>query len=332
MSLGERERAMDTREVASANEAQASESRDREEEARAAWLVADEYHRQPEHLTWFEELSSNEFHRIPFDENAVKPSTVKSRIRRLAAQVHRKVEFEGSDDNAITFRLAVRPPWWRRGALQSNLRAALLFPLSGTGLLFDALQLSDMVRDAIVGSFVLDFDEVAARMFVLCLTITVSMTLYLIADRRRGHFKKVIFGFGLLYIYMSALLFAAASYHLFISTRYGVFTQLGYAAIVGIAATLGFGLAVISGRSSERYGLIYGLPFFVVFLFQLGLYVLLSFADREKVFGLSFVGNLLLMLVSSLYGLGFLFVRQVQEFVQPFVPNFIDRGPRRLRR
>lgn len=288
------------------------------EEVEAAWLsklASRNWRRSLRRERDFAELASNERFVVPTGAAEVAPDRIRSRLDVLAQASGRTITYDGANDG-IAFLLgdAVRMPKApRRGR---DVRRLVLNPLWFAGLFFDVVQLSDMIRDAVMGTFILDFDVVAARMFVLCLALGMSMTLYLIADRGRGRHRGVLFWFGLTYIYMSAFLFGASSFHLFASTRFGVMTQLGYAAVVGIGAALGYGLCVLSGRTSWRHGLLYGVPFFLVFLFQLGLVVLSSLAGREKTFGWNFVGNFSLMMISGLYGLAFVYMRDIHRWVR----------------
>jgi len=97
--------------------------------------------------------------------------------------------------------------------------------------------------------------------------------------------------FGWLYVILAAMLFAVISKRFIAEANYGIYEYLGYIFLIILISGLGFLISIMTGKPLRNFTI----PFMLVGLYQIILWILLFLNPQDIVFNLTFIGNSLLL-------------------------------------
>ncbi|WP_319506461.1 hypothetical protein [uncultured Methanolobus sp.] len=130
-------------------------------------------------------------------------------------------------------------------------------------------------------------------LFAIVLIFMFSMLLYQMASADSEVLDTIIIIFSWLYVILSALMFVVISKQFIIEANYGIYDYIGYIFVIFLIAGLGFIISMMIGNSLHNFSI----PFMLVGLYQILLWVSLCFNPQTFVFNVHSFGNALLLAV-----------------------------------
>lgn len=173
--------------------------------------------------------------------------------------------------------------------------SAIVATLSFTA---DLLTLALFLRDLVLSDLTVDLSSITARVIIIISAFAFSALL--IAYSRTGDWKSftsvTATFFSWLYVLFSALLLAIVSYRFILESDYEIGTYFGNVVLSAFIAGLAFIVMLIAGKSSAYFSL----PFMLVSLEQIVLWIIRIFNRLPVRFDWTFIGNIGLFVYSGI--------------------------------
>jgi len=128
--------------------------------------------------------------------------------------------------------------------------------------------------------------------WILIIVVIFIFSMLLSAYSEHNNVLDGIIGvFSWLYVILAAMLFAVISKRFIAEANYGIYEYLGYIFLIILISGLGFLLSFMTDKSLRNFTI----PFMLVGLYQIILWILLFLNPQNIVFNLTFFGNSLLL-------------------------------------
>lgn len=146
------------------------------------------------------------------------------------------------------------------------------------------------------------FETTITKTFVIALIFTFAILLFNYSREISKELEGIVMVFGWLYIILAALIFMIVSFRFIMLENYGFGEFLGYPLLIIFIAGLGWGIVKIV-EGNVKY---FSIPFMIVALEQIVLWVIKILAGFDILFTGTFLGNLLIFVIVGLMILFFL--------------------------
>jgi hypothetical protein len=166
----------------------------------------------------------------------------------------------------------------------------------------DLITIALFLRDLFIGNPPIPFSSTLSR---VALIVTIFAFAYLLLMYSRQAYESldaIIWVFSWLYIVFASAVFALVAYRFLVEANYGPGEFVGYIALIALIAWLGFMVALINKKRTGYFSV----PFMLVALEQMVVWIVLISSRRPISFNLTFVGNLLLFVYASTFVLFFI--------------------------
>jgi len=128
--------------------------------------------------------------------------------------------------------------------------------------------------------------------WILIIVVIFIFSMLLSAYSEHNNVLDGIIGvFSWLYVILAAMLFAVISKRFIAEANYGIYEYLGYIFLIILISGLGFLISFMTDKSLRNFTI----PFMLVGLYQIILWILLFLNPQNIVFNLTFFGNSLLL-------------------------------------
>lgn len=182
---------------------------------------------------------------------------------------------------------------------KSNLRSVsgLFFIL---GIVADLATVGLYLNNLFKGTIPFNIDSAFPWISIIIVIFLFSLMLLTFSKNDSDILDVIRWLFGWVYVIFAALLFAVISNQFIFEANYGIYEYFGYIVLVILISGLGFIITNSSSQytnSSSRY---FSVPFMIVGLYQTILWLNILYLNPQAiVFNLTFLGNLLLFVVSA---------------------------------
>jgi hypothetical protein len=161
----------------------------------------------------------------------------------------------------------------------------------------DLITIALFVRDILLVGTQTTFTSAFAQVLLIVSVFTFALLLSVYSREEYEHLDGIIWIFSWLYMVFSALMLAGISYRFIIEVDYTTGEYFGYVALVTFVAGLGFGMGAIIDRPTAYLSI----PFMLVALEQIILWVVHLLNRQGIAFNWIFVGNLSLFVIVGLF-------------------------------
>jgi hypothetical protein len=166
----------------------------------------------------------------------------------------------------------------------------------------DLITVLVFVKDLLFNFDFLSFESTISQIFIIALIFTFAILLFNYSREINKGLEGVVKMFGWLYVILAALIFMIVSFRFIMGEDYGFGEFIGYPLLVISIAGLGFGVT----KNVEGNTKYFSIPFMIVALEQIALWVIKILVGYGLLFTLPFFGNLLLFVIVGLIILFFL--------------------------
>lgn len=161
------------------------------------------------------------------------------------------------------------------------------------GIIADLATVGLYLNNLYKGTIPFNIDSAFPWISIIIVIFLFSFMLLTISQNDSDFLDGIKWLFGSAYVIFAALILAVISNQFILEANYGIYEYFGYILLIILISGLGF--TINADYSSSRY---FSVPFMIVGLYMIILWFnLLYHHHQDVVFNLTFLGNLLLILV-----------------------------------
>lgn len=161
--------------------------------------------------------------------------------------------------------------------------------VSTIAFIADLITVALFIRDLLISGGPPPFGTVVAQVALIAAIFTFAILLFIYARQEYTSLDSIVGVFGWLYIVLAAALFAVISHRFIVEANYDFGEFIGYIILIALIAGLGYGITLMVERRTSYYSI----PFMLVALEQIVLWLLLIVSRQGITFDWTFIGNLL---------------------------------------
>ena len=155
----------------------------------------------------------------------------------------------------------------------------------------DLVTVGLLLKNLYNGVVPLNIESALPWLFIIILIFIFSILLYNLTKTDSDSLDAIITIFSWLYVILASLLFAVISKQFITESNYGIYDYFGYIFLIILIAGLGF----ITSRMINNSFRNFSIPFMLVGLYQIILWLSLCLNPQTLVFNLHSLGNALLL-------------------------------------
>ena len=155
----------------------------------------------------------------------------------------------------------------------------------------DLMTVGLLLKNLYNGVVPLNIESALPWLFIIILIFIFSILLYNMTKTDSKYLDVIITLFSWLYVILAALLFAVISKQFITEANYGIYDYFGYIFLVILITGLGFITSTRTGNALRNFSI----PFMLVGLYQIILWLSLCLNPQTLVFNLHSFGNALLL-------------------------------------
>jgi len=155
----------------------------------------------------------------------------------------------------------------------------------------DLVTVGLLLKNLYYGVVPFNIESAVPWLFIIILIFIFSISLYIIANANSNNLDEIITIFSWFYVILAALLFGVISKQFITEANYTIYDYFGYIFLIILIAGLGFIISNIVGNYLRNFSI----PFMLVGLYQIMLWLSLCLNPQTLVFNLHSLGNALLL-------------------------------------
>lgn len=180
--------------------------------------------------------------------------------------------------------------------------------VSAIAFVADLITIILFIRDLVQGNAPASISSSLAKVVLIMAVFAFAFLLLHYSRQEFESLDRIVWIFGWLYISLSAALFGVISYYFIMEEGQTPGEFIGCVLLIGLITGLGSSVTLFVGERVDYFSI----PFMLVALEQIVLWLFRIFSQRHISFNLGFIGNLLLFVYAGLIIL--FFILSFQKF------------------